>query len=970
MKLNFDFFVEKLSTEAKGIRDCAGFAFEIIQDECEKALSQPQNLPTHYFSRRAQKVYAHTNRDVELNAVRICFFSLYDYCKQFNDALTTPTARLAIKQVKPVINDDNPPFVFVDVLETMIEQELIREKSQAPAIALVLILCRHASIKSVAQLTAFLDADLNNLVIFKDALFASLSTSSKRFLLDAVAIQAFKLLKSRPPHELKIAVLSAQLKSLWLSYSAVQSLIETEVMLPSAISAVSFFSQSICANTFEGVFCQLSDESFMKAVAGLSVPSAPIGAVTPTQTKQKKRTTKAFVKLEKLTELFESDISRKFAFDARTLSPDSELLDTIRKSVQAFAKTDKRQRRNTAAFKQLKVNLIAALSSAYHAHSDISVTAVAVATYIIDLALHGSHFKDKLRMSSIKTYLSTLTVFAKSAWCDELLLRNAQESSEQLEELTESVADALSAVGDTTKQGTVLSFLQYLSQATKLKFFDAQELEYLGAGSVETRAHYVNTQDLNQTCEAFLAKSNIAERRQFVLFVKLAYATGLRRKEATLLEVEDVRLNLETIYVSQLIQRKTRRAIRRIPISLLSPELESELKAHIDERLRLGYSTVFDEAALTALNEDFLAILRATCHNDELVIHSLRHSAANNLVLLFAMYLSPGLLNYRERLYFLNNDTFSDARLSRISLSLKKIGKSANLFFQTLDTVAQILGHVSPAVTAQSYLHLLDVLFFIQDAQRTQTLSPDVVAALSTNSNYRFEFKKQYKSCLADASRSESLLFKSYTRGFKSIQLCSTNNTNNNNLVTQKFSFSDYVNALRLYKQSPNATIEKTLLAHFEKHASELSISFLDDNTFKSKHAAWLRLLESATNTTWNAKNHRAIRSLRQTIKKESITNLRIADRHFRALKLLSLSDLTIALHLGKHDRKAGKWTTLIDRYGFITSLANHDADTFLSIATKPVNLRWPLWRYLTEILILLDSYISFHSKNEEVNSL
>src|SRR5690554_843927 len=970
MKLDFDFFVEKLSAETKGIRDCAGFAYRVIQDECTKALSQPKNVPKHYFSQRAQKVYAHAKRDIELNAVRICFFALYEYCRKYNDALTTPTARLAVKQVKTAINDDRPSFALIDVLNTMIEQELIREKSQAQTIVLALLLCRHANIKSVAQLTAVLSSDFNDLMIFKDAFFASLTTASKRFLLDAVAIQAFKLLKSRPPRELRTAVIAAQLKSLWLSYSAEQPFNEKAVTLSSAIQAVSFFSQSIAATTFEDAFSQLSDVSFIKAVTGIDAPSSFVDNSTPAQVRRNKRTTKEFVKLEKLTELFECNAMRKFAFDARTASSDSELLDSIRKSVQAFAKADKRQRRSTAAFKLLKANLITALSSAYDTHSDISLTATAVATYLCDLALHGSHFKDKLRMSTIETYLSTLTVFAKSALCDELLLHNAQESNEQLEALTESVADALSAIGETTKQGTVLGFLQYLSQATKLKFFDAQELEYLGAGCVETRAHYINTQDLNEACEAFLAKSNIAERHQFALFIKLSYATGLRRKEATLLEIDDVRFNLETIYVSQLTQRKTMRAVRHIPTCLLSAELELELQTHIDERRRLGYSTVFDEATLTALDDEFLAILRETCNNDELVNHSLRHSAANNLVLLFAMCCVLGLLDYRERLYFLKNDTFSDARISSISQSLKKIGKSANLFFPTLDVAAQTLGHVSPAVTARSYLHLLDVLFFMHDTYRAQALSPELAAALVSTSNYRFEFKKQYESYLPDASRCEQLLFKSYTRGLKYVLQCSASNKKNDAVVSQQFSFSDYLNALKLYKQSSGGSVEEALLPHFEAHAGELDINFLSDKAFTSNNRAWIRLLDSVSNTAWNPKNRRAIQTLRQTIEKDSITNLRIAERHFRALKLLSLTNLTIALHLPRHDARAEKWKALIDKNDFIPSLSEHDVDTCIAIATRPLNLRWPLWRYLPEILNLLDSYITFESNKKEINSL
>src|SRR5690606_9145881 len=127
----------------------------------------------------------------------------------------------------------------------------------------------------------------------------------------------------------------------------------------------------------------------------------------------------------------------------------------------------------------------------------------------------------------------------------------------------------------------------------------------------------------------------------------------------------------------------------------------------------------------------------------------------------------------------------------------------------------------------------------------------------------------QYESYLPDISRCEQLLFKSYTRGLKYVLQCSASNKKNDDLVTQQFSFSDYLTALKLYKQSPGGGIEKALLTHFEAHAGELDINFLSDKPFTSNNRAWLRLLDSVSNTTWNAKNRRAIQTLRQTIDKD-----------------------------------------------------------------------------------------------------
>lgn len=973
MKLDIDFFVKALESEHKQVRKLVDFAYEVLQHECERALSSPSRLPKDYFARTAQNVYRHSKSDNQLNALRICLFALYEHCLQFKLGLTLPPARRALKQIQPVLHDNTPPFAFIEAVNNLVEQKLIDVKlCDVPTAVLTLLLCRHSTVHTEAQLQALLGADLNDLIIFKDAQFAALPTSKKRFLLDAVAIQAFKILKSRSPEEITTPRISRQLKLLLLSRSIEHTPLQCKHRLSLAINAVSFMNQAIAATTYDDIYSSLSDTDFIRAMTGVDVARGNNDKSTPqAQRKKKKRTTNAFLKLEKITELFENNPSRKLAFDARTSSADSEILDVVRKAVQTFAKADKKQRRNTAAFKLLKAKLIATLSQAYAEDSHVSLTALAIATYISDLAMNGSHFKDKLAMSTIESYLSTLTVFAKSAWRDEQLQRRAQDSMERLEDLTAAVAASLTELPDAGKQGTALTFLQYLSQATNLKFFDPAELEYMGAGSVEVRTHYICKQDLSSACNAFLSKSNIAERRQFVLFVQLTYALGLRRKEATLLEIDDVNFKTDSIYVSHLVKRKTKRAVRRIPTSLLTVELESKLSAHINERALLGHSTVFDESVLSALNDEFMSTLRLQCDNDELVFHSLRHSAANNLIILFAMCTADNLRDYRTRLYFLHSDVFADEQLHRITSSLTSLGKSTNIFFPILDTTAQLLGHVSPSISAQNYLHLLDVLFFLQNTQRLQTQSPELVASLFTQSNYRFEFKKLYDSCLADIASCNLLMFKSFTRGLAHVRQFSIRDvkSDSDTSLSQEFTFSDYLKALKLFKQSSHCEIDEPLQAHLEGRSATLNIEFLDAKAFTSKNTAWLRLLESISNTNWNAMNRRAIQTLHETINNQRITSLRTADRHFRALKLLSLTDLTIALHVPIGPTAPVSWEQLIEKHGYSTSLVIKADVTTTAIETKPLNFRWPLWQHFGDILIALDSYLTFQSQNKDIHT-
>jgi Phage integrase family. len=973
MKLDIDFFVEALEGERKQVRELVDFAFKALQHECERALSAPTNLPKNYFARAAQNVYSYAKSDNKLNALRTCLFALYEYCLTFNPELAPPAARHALKQIRTVIHDDSPPFALIEALKKLIEQELPKKRlDELPCALIALLLCRHSTVRSEAQLRATLDANLNDLIIFKDAQFAALTTSKKRFLLDAVAIQAFKILKSRTPEELTIPQLSSQLKFLLRAHTEEMcSLLQGEHKFSHAISVVSFMNQAIAATTFDDVYSQLNETDFVRAITGQHAPRHYEGKNAHQTQRKKKRTTKAFLNLEKLTELFEHNRSCKLAFDARTSSADSEILDVVRKVVQAFARADKKQRRNTAAFKHLKAKLIATLSKAYSKDSEVSLTALAIATYISDLAIHGSNFKDKLAMSTIESYLSTLTVFAKIAWCDEQLQREAQDSVTQLEDLTEAVATSLTDLPDPGKQGTALGFLQYLSQATRLKFFDPVELEYWGAGSIETRMHYVCKQDLNKACNTFLSKSNIAERRQFVLFVQLSYALGLRRKEAALLEIDDVNFKTSSIYVSHFVKRKTKRAVRRIPTSLLTVEIESKLSAHINERARLGHSTVFDEPVLSALNDEFLSILRLQCNNDALVIHSLRHSAASNLVILFDMCSTPHFRDYRIRLYFLRNEIFSDEQLHRIKRSLESLGKSTNIFFPSLDTAAQLLGHVSPCITAQSYLHLLDVLFFLQDTQRSQPPSPKLASSLFTQSNYRFEFKKLYDSHFPDVVSCNALFFKSFTRGLTHVRQLSIRDfkSDSDTSLSQEFTFSDYLKALKLFKESSHCEIEQSLRTHFEQCSATLNIEFLCAKAFTTKNRAWLQLLEKISSTNWNTMNRRAIQTLREIINDEKIRSLRTADRYLRAIRLLLLNDLTIALHVPSGAKTASAWEQLIEKYGYSTLLVTKADVTTTAIGTKPVGLCWPLWRYLADILIALNLYLTFQSRNKDIHT-
>src|SRR5690606_35412601 len=135
--------------------------------------------------------------------------------------------------------------------------------------------------------------------------------------------------------------------------------------------------------------------------------------------------------------------------------------------------------------------------------------------------------------------------------------------------------------------------------------------------------------------------------------------------------------------------------------------------------------------------------------------------------------------------------------------------------------------------------------------------------------------------------------------------------------LSQEFTFSDYLKALMLFKQSSHCEIDEPLQAHFEERSATLNIEFLNAKAFTSKRTAWLRLLECISNTNWNTMNRRAIQTLHDIINDERIRSLRTADRHLRALKLLSLRDLTIALHVPIGFSEPVSWKQLIEKHGY-----------------------------------------------------
>lgn len=963
MSLNLDFVIDALSRESKKVRANAAFAYEVMKRECGHALSTPERLGKKYFVKRSRTVYRGVDEQAKEDAIRVCFDALYAHCLQFNEHLVPPTLFLRLEQRLPVFHDDAPPLALQRVLNEWIHYELEQTKrAHECTLALTLLLAKHAQLTSVSKLMSVLKCKLSELVIFKDAQLAALFTSNAIILLDAIAIRAFSILQSQKG-SFKAGDMTRELRAKLMHFQAASNQEFQSLTLNEALNALTFSSRSLAFNSFDTTYTQLDKADFISALSGQSVGDTSHLTSVSKKATHKRRYSPELLSVEQITELFNVTDESVLAIDTRTSSHDSEVLDIFRKLTYQYERNDKEQSRNSEAFREFKSAALTLMSTIYESNkaTSVSLTTTAILTYCVDLSVYGSRFKDKLAMSTVRDYLSVIKNFAEKVWSDEQLLQEAQSSVAALEELTEDVSGALGDIQASEKQGVALGFLQYLSQSTTIKFFDGDELECCGAGSLETRAHYISKQDFAATCSNFLSLSSIAERKQFVLFANLVYATGLRKQEVAQLEIADVREDLGAIYISRLVKRKTARAIRRFPLSALTKELESELLTHMKTRKANGYTDVFDEGIIAAFSDEFLKLLREQCNNEKLVLHSLRHSAANNLVLLFALCCIPQLRDYRNRLHFLMSDTFADEQLNRVSAELERLGRAATTFFATLDTVAQLLGHVGPGVTAASYLHLLDVVFFIHSSTQREAYDNEVVLQLLERNNYRFEVKKRLEACKDNINEQRRLVFSSSVRALSSVASYSLiqNTETRSSQAPSALSFNAYLLALQNYKQQSSANCNAKLLAHFHSVAPTLDILCLSNEVIV-RSSSWLRMLQSISNVTWIAKNANAIDAFTRTILTDEITNRRLAHQHLRALKLLAVQPMTIDFYPAATERSPiQKWQRMLKKEGFELKIQNANRKR-ISIRSKPARVPTKFWANLQRFVLILNSYIAF----------
>lgn len=271
------------------------------------------------------------------------------------------------------------------------------------------------------------------------------------------------------------------------------------------------------------------------------------------------------------------------------------------------------------------------------------------------------------------------------------------------------------------KRATILALSKFH------KFLDVGELDELKAslrnrGLIPVDANFITIDEYQKILDHIAGPDGPDDphwREVMEFTIILAFRCGLRRREVLYLAIDDFdAADHLQIRKNELRELKTSNAMRSIPLQALLSEHElSRFRSYV-RRHRIGampnkhqginlmFPASFqkpwapiDEGRLVA---DIHAMLRNQLGDRTLRLHHLRHSCAT----LLAAKLFSGSDNLLGRM-FLNHPLTVRWLADRDDLRLQLFGTS-EITALDLQAIALLLGHGSPEVTLEHYIHSMD----------------------------------------------------------------------------------------------------------------------------------------------------------------------------------------------------------------------------------------------------------------------
>ncbi|MCC4831788.1 tyrosine-type recombinase/integrase [Shewanella sp. 10N.7] len=339
-------------------------------------------------------------------------------------------------------------------------------------------------------------------------------------------------------------------------------------------------------------------------------------------------------------------------------------------------------------------------------------------SWLFSLLKNGGTNKRRLKLATTVDYVKSLSkpFLAVFSTCD-LGLLSGEDWANKLNESAEAFTSA-------QRKKYVYYFAQFLVETNLVRDLCLSDIDVVGSSS-EVDANLISPSHIDEALEYLLENFLNGVVYQYGYFLLcFCFYSGLRRNESAKLTWADFSFavnatNKDEFDYVQLSVRpnqhrslKTTSARREIPLDALWPK-------NAIEKLRVRYqmqqhsgsnkkALLFDDSKRVNQAYDLITdLIRHFTQDYTLRIHHLRHSFANWT---WCRLNSKIIMQGRAQLTMFDNQIFDNDYLQRLQTRLRYKMNSRKKMFM----LAHLMGHKDVQSTLNSYLHLKDILHYLE----------------------------------------------------------------------------------------------------------------------------------------------------------------------------------------------------------------------------------------------------------------
>lgn len=936
---------------------CSATFFDAIITVCHRINQQAPSLFSDakitnksIFQNLGKPISLQATTQDELEATALIFSYLYEFHVAKNSELKQPIISLPLKDEWPMIDDNTPPLGVIEAMKSVLFSAL--PSSQKPRNLqidydladigqTILLIIYKSGLTKYSEVNSLIQLNCSDWFVVNGnhTLISALLPHEKRrvYLSDEAILAMHKVLtifQTRRPDKRDKKLDDALMN--WKAYAEYVcrhdiSKILHQMSIHTVIKYISFLDRSLGLSHLWSMQSPIENHTFIRAFSGHLV-----------QYTNKGKATNTLVVESELTHLHCATKNNG---------------DQVKRILETYALQSPKQQRNTREFKDTKAQLLS-LCKTKMSWPDLLLT-----QWLTSLFLHGSPWKNKLAISTLTNYYSTITRFIKVAWRENDALSLLTTDFELL------CQQGISSNKNADEQRTILRFLNYCAQHSQFPRIDSDSFELLNRSSL-TRAHYVAPQHFDDICQGF-CPSHHSHPIAVLIVMQLCYYAGLREDEAVSLYIQDIDFDLGMLYITNRKKRKSANSVRKVPLFLIPSHILQSLAIYIEERNLSQQALQYEQRLLIeaehyySVEAEFIKSARQQLKDDSIVTHSFRHSAANNWCYLLSSIIFDG---DNSSAYFFNQHAlFSSAQKELISNIFAECGTRLTPYFPVLDWVSEKLGHSNVKVTLASYLHILDWIAFSATTKPVLVLK-DAIRYWTSNSNYGFERQKQL--LILDDKKSKtgfidqmslSQWVQKYWLNSPSYNVHSSYSIMHQNSTNSLLSFSQFVKeieklALGIEDHQCHHTLQMWL-----KNSGQTPTPFF---AAANQASAWLKLC--VTIDKWPVLHHKSLTRMKRrtaTIldmlkQDKDVTQKRQLHSLLVVYTSLNLPTLKLKIHLPNDQDNLHPWLRMFDKFGVTPVILKSEGQA--KVILKPYASKWSLWHGLSKILYLIMSYIDY----------